>query len=220
MPSSRFALVPPHPAEILLPLVDLDEPKFQQLLKATRQQDAFGVLNNRDETLSKEIGVEASTLYYLLPLLGSLYQGTRTIESNQERRSALDSFLKAYLGEVDDPNSNAARDKLLRRLTILLERNPEADRALKTQRLKAGFVPNATGFSTLVDLRPDFDEKRVSIQALLPVVQLRITTDSEIGFEKRLIVQLSTEMLSSLRLALDDVEKKIATASKHAILNR
>jgi len=83
--------------------------------------------------------------------------------------------------------------------------------ARKLQRLQAGFVPSAIGFSTFVDLRPVFDDgPELDIGGYLPIIQFRITTDSNIPSEKQLVFQLSESALVEFRKALDRMDEKLA----------
>jgi len=86
---------------------------------------------------------------------------------------------------------------------------------LKLQRLQDGFVPNATSFRTLVDLRPDFGEgDELSYQGLLKIIQFRVMTDSKNPEYKELVFQLSEESLSDLSKAVDRAQKKLEVLKK------
>jgi len=102
------------------------------------------------------------------------------------------------------------KEQVKERFTTLL--NPEIhQRFRKLQRLQSGFIPNAVGFSTLVDLRPDFGtSKELELKGYLPIVQFRVTTDSPNPAEKRLVFQVSEEALGELKKALERAESKLA----------
>jgi hypothetical protein len=80
--------------------------------------------------------------------------------------------------------------------------------------LQSGFIPNAIGFSSFVDLRPDFgDGEEISgINGYLPIIQLRITTDSANPQEKQVVLQVNEEALKELHKALKRAESKIAAS--------
>jgi bifunctional N-acetylglucosamine-1-phosphate-uridyltransferase/glucosamine-1-phosphate-acetyltransferase GlmU-like protein len=64
--------------------------------------------------------------------------------------------ITATTDELDEAAEWGAKKKQVReRLAALLENKDAHQRFRKIQRLQSGFIPNAVGFSTFVDLRPD-----------------------------------------------------------------
>jgi hypothetical protein len=105
------------------------------------------------------------------------------------------------------------------RLTELLARKKNHERHKKIQRLQVGFIPNAIGFSTFLDLRPDFNEgKPETIQGFLPVMQLRISTDADNPAMRRLVMQLDEEGLAEMKKAIDRLIEKLDLLKKDGAL--
>jgi hypothetical protein len=85
--------------------------------------------------------------------------------------------------------------------------------------LKKGYLSNATSFSFLADLRPDFGPG-LEIMGLIPVVQLRINTDSENQAESEFVVQLDETMLRELREMVQKAEKTLDVLDRQDTLLR
>ena len=108
-------------------------------------------------------------------------------------------------------DSPEERDALIRRLSVILGQRRSADSFRKAQRLRIGFIRNATSFSSLVDLRPDFSDDKKSVERLIPVAQLRISTDADGPDFKEIVIQLDERSLARLREALNEMEQKFST---------
>jgi hypothetical protein len=72
---------------------------------------------------------------------------------------------------------------------------------------------NATSFSSILDFRPNFNEDRSAILELLPVVQFKVTTDSDDPSDTAIIFQMDEATLAKLKEAVDLAQKKLSVAS-------
>jgi hypothetical protein len=69
-------------------------------------------------------------------------------------------------------------------------------------------LPNAVAFSSFVDLRPMIDQDRSAIDGLVPVIQLRISTEQG-NDEGNAVIQLDEKALMKLSEAIEDANKKL-----------
>ena len=120
---------------------------------------------------------------------------------------------KAQL-DVDAPELFAPERRLAQRLETLLSDKPQVELLKKTTRLEKGFLDNAVGFTSFVDLRPCFDADHAEISGWIPMIQLRITTDSSLKSNKSIVLQLNRETLEALKDTLDDVESKLTKVTR------
>ncbi len=119
--------------------------------------------------------------------------------------------VRATVEELDQEAKWGDKKKDARDRFLLLFRPQVHQRPRKIQRLQSGFLPNALGFASFVDLRPDFGDTAeiTQVQGYVPVVQLRITTDS--SEQKTFVFQVSEEMLADLKKTIERAETKLAT---------
>lgn len=225
MSRRRFKLFP-NPfaiSEVLGPLGICNSDAFSVFQDAIASRHAFNSGKRRCEKLAITLGCSAEEVAILLSLLSSLYQRLRALEKTYgESSELLSDFIAEMLDEseaIDDDGTDGLGDEgrtaLLSRLPILLAKNDNVKEAEKRSRLRAGFIKSATGFSTFVDLRPNFINDYAEINGFVPVTQVRITTDSENSSDRELVFQCSQEALAKLKKVIDEASDKLRTLANH-----
>ena len=210
--SSQPAIVKPPEslAEALAPLASLTDSEFSKFVSAVSGQRSFSLSKEQLDGLKKEAPATAAILPFTLGTLSFLYAQIDEVAKGDE---SLVDIVSQLVDDLDREGKWAQTKSLMKtRLTELFTKKPNHGRFKKIQRLQTGFIPNATGFSSFLDLRPDFnDGKPEQINGLLPIVQFRISTDADNPALRRLVVQLDEEGVVELKKAVDRIVEKIQT---------
>lgn len=206
--ASSPAIAPPESlGAALAPLGSLSEEEFERLENAVSKPRSFSLKS----TQIKELQAQLPSLANLAFLLGAL----SFLYSQLEELGDLGSKYSGAIAKlVDDvgikETSPGIRAKVQSRLERLLRKNAANARYRKLQRLESGFLPNATSFGTLVDLRPDFgDGDGVEYRGLIKVIQIRIKTDAVDPSQRELVFQVNEEALAELQKAIKRLQEKI-----------
>lgn len=192
----------------LVPLCELSDAEFDEFAAATSSARAFTLTNKSSKTLQTTLPALSTTLPYVLGALSFLYG---QIESLGDVGPGYSQIIQRLVEDTElDYLSTQAKGTLRTRLERLLQKNPSHTRFKKIQRLQQGFLPNATTFRSMVDLRPDFgDTDALELKGFVKIIQLRITTDSSNPEEREIVFQLSEEALSELSTTLERTKKKL-----------
>ena len=196
--------------EAIRPLIGFSVADFGTLLTAVSGPRSFSLSKDELETLRNQLSIASTSLTYLLGALSFLYAHVaRTVDSGV----AFSDAIRALTDELDEQTSwEEKKDEVRDRLTAILQNKENHQRFRKIQRLQSGFIPNAVGFATFVDLRPDFGEgEELGLKGYLPVIQFRVTTDSSSPEGKRLVFQLNEDALVELKKVIDRAEAKLKT---------
>jgi hypothetical protein len=190
------------------PLGDLSTAEFNALVSAVSGPRSFSLSKEELEALRNQISVRSVNPTFLLAALGFLSSHVaRLVESGVPYADAITAMTDELEAEA---KWGEKKDEVRKRFGAILQTNEVNQRFRKVQRLQLGFMPNAVGFSTFVDLRPDFgDGEGMDIKGYVPVIQFRVTTDSSNPEEKRLIFQMNEESLVELRKTVDRTEAKL-----------
>jgi hypothetical protein len=203
------SILPPASLGTLLSTIEiLSEDEFAHLLAATSGPRSFSLKKDEIERLRNQLPPEAGkNVTFLISALSFVYSHVvRLTESQMPYRDAI----SAVVDELAEDARWHDSDKVTNRLAALLDPKVHASHR-KIQRLQSGFLPNAVGFSTFVDLRPDFGtSEELELTAYVPIVQVRISTDAERPAEHRIIFQMNESSLAELKKALERAEKKIS----------
>jgi hypothetical protein len=203
----RTRLFPPLSLkEVLEKLGSFSDQEFEQFFSETLTLAAFDNSQERCEIVARKIGKDPGLFGYIFGALDFLYREVRRKAKDEKTlRLLVDELVNSFeLGTGDKTDVK----RLTERLVKLLSYNQNAERRDKIGRLKRGFLPNAVGFSSFVDLRPSVGTDRTKIDEFVPLVQFRITTESE-DEEESWVFQLDERALDKLREAIDDVQKKL-----------
>jgi hypothetical protein len=195
-------------SQALRPIAGMTEAEFEALLAAISGARSFSLSKDQIAELTRQIPVSANNLPYMLGTLAFLYSQI----SQQIGEDDVGEATIAKLVEELDASSFSGDDKeaMSRRLKALLERRASHQIFAKTRRLQRGFIPNATGFSSFVDLRPNFnDGVPTEVVDFLPLIQFRISTDADRNDQKRFVFQLSPDSLGELQKAIERAQAKL-----------
>jgi hypothetical protein len=204
--------------EALALLLALRDDEFSELSQVISAPQSFSVSSAKLKELQTKI---PSVSDYLPVLLGALtFVYNRTAKLREAGRSVED-IVAQLVGELELKGVTPdQKDVLQKRLQVVLKQNPAYARFRKVQRLQDGFLPNAIGFRSMVDLRPDFGEgDALSYQGLLKVIQFRVRTDSDNPELKEFVFQLSEEALEELGKAITRAREKLAALRHEASLS-
>jgi len=204
------SILPPNSlGELIRPIADISASEFETLNSAVTGSRSFSLKKDEIERLRNQLPqAAAKNLTFLLTALSFIFSHiSRLTEAGMPYGEAINDTVDELNG---DANWGEKKAQVIERFTILFR--PEIHQRLrKIQRLQTGFLPNALGFGSFVDVRPDFgDTPEVTrVQGYLPIVQFRITTDSSVPDEKTFVFQLDESMLSDLKKTIERAESKI-----------
>lgn len=185
----------------------LDTGAFESLCALTSGPRSFDISEQTREKVSSAFGLSNDGLSHLLSAISFLYRQLRPSpdQTQDDLRQQVDEVIDdiKLTGDVD-------RDILSQRLAKLLTFRPTHHTYMKVARLEEGFLARVLNVASYVDLRPSFSEDRTSIEGVVPLVQLLISTASPRNFEAHCVFQLDLEGLEKLRAAIRDIDAKIA----------
>jgi transcriptional regulator with XRE-family HTH domain len=184
---------------------ELNDAEFTILSEEIRGRSAFDNDKERVEDLARKIGLSKETISLLINGLAFLYRQLHVArDAGADLAALLPEIIKSIASEelADEPG-------VVSRLATLLQKNENTEQWEKAQRLRKGFLNNATEFATLVDARPNFSPDRTQLIGFVPIIQLRLRTDSDQPDQRSLVVQLDPRALKRLRRAVDLAEKKL-----------
>lgn len=187
-------------------MAQLSEAQFNVLREAVTGPEGFDLSLGRCEALATQLKSDLKTrdVFRLLSSLRFFYDRCRDWERGaRDSATALREFIQ-LAGLFEDLG-----DGVIKRLLELTVKNPTVERRQKLRWLRTGILDTAVNFASFVDVRPRISEDRREIEGLVPVVILRINTESESGEPKSHIFQLTLEGLTKLRAVVEDVEKKL-----------
>ena len=209
----------PELPEALKAIVKLNEDQFELLRGAVSGPAGYDQSLQRCEELARTLNsdLELSDVWKILSSLRFLYYRAREWASRDMMEALREFFVIADLEESlgDDPKRG------YNRLKELLSRNPALERKRKLRWLQIGILPTATTFASFVDIRPNFTDDRSVVEDLVPVVIFRVDTDTDINADRAHVFQLTIDGLAKLRVAVEDIEKKLASLrADKALLDR
>jgi hypothetical protein len=209
-------IFPPTIDAVLAKIGTLSDSAYAVLRQEIEGDSAFDVNSERCERLSPtlelapdQVGLVFAAVEFLYDRMKDLPKGTQPAET---LRRVVDSFDELKLGAD-------IREKLLNRLGELIAPNEKAELAQKIRRLRTGFLDNATAFSTFVDLRPDFTPGYETVRALVPVIQLMVSTDAEDAARQHVVFQLDERGLTGLKTVVEYAERKLNTLKAKGVEN-
>jgi hypothetical protein len=207
MSSSPVILPPSSLGEAVRPIGSLSDVEFAEIVKVISGPRGFYPTKEQFADLEKSSPNLVINLGFMLAALSYL---TSQAERFEQAGKSFDSILSSVIDELDqDAKWEDKKEVASRRLKEIFDKREAFKRFKKLNRLQTGFLPNAVGFSTFVDIRPDFDLKPRKVAGLLPLIQMRITTDASAVAQREMIFQVSEDALKLLKDAIDDIEEKL-----------
>jgi hypothetical protein len=194
--------------EAVAPIAALSEADFEVFLSATSTPRSFSLNNAQIEALKKQLPILENNLSYVLGTLSFLYSNIEQVRSTSPD---MKEVVAALIDELDLKESGIT-EVLAPRLQLLLSENADYSRFEKVQLLRTGLIPNATSFKTMVDLRPDFGDKKDQLEykGLIKIIQFRIMTDSRDPARREIVFQLDDDSLSELLNAVERLKNKLS----------
>jgi hypothetical protein len=208
---------PPLP-RALQRVSELEDAQYEALLAEICGPNGFSLAEPRVTAVAKALGSNEGEVLDVLQSLDFLYDRCREWETDDEDYAPpLRSFLRATrLWGALGSSADASFD----RLTKLLKPNPTLEQNRKLRRLRTGILDTAVEFASFVDLRPDFSKDRLEVRGLVPVVLLRVRTESELERDRTHAFQLTIDGVRKLRKALEDIDQKLGAIGRSAELER
>ena len=212
-------ILPPREISDIYEVLDaFSDHQFNQLVTITRVKPGYSLTKAEATELAAVLGIGlpklaflVSALQYLQPLVLAAIE-TTGVSVDDAVHQLVDDIAEGS-GEQRSLNPN-----IVNRLASLLEPLPDYRRSRKIERLQDGFIDNAVSFATLVDIRPYYEEDQdgmpASIGGYIPVVQLRMETNSMIPALSEVIVNLKEDALAELKAAISRAESKLLLAKK------
>jgi len=211
MVSPSSPLLPPSLEDILLHIARLSDEQFTRLQNEIQSEEGFNTDSSRCAKLATLLNQPAAEVGYVLSALAYLYRRVNSEAVNQTAIGpAIERFVSSFRRLELTPDE---KSQLVTRLVYATQKNEGIEHAIKLQRLRKGFLKNAVGFKSFVDLRPDFDAQHEAITGLIPLIQIQVVTDSDDPHESNLTFQLSERTLQGLKEMIADVEKKLAVVA-------
>jgi hypothetical protein len=199
------------PAWTLLRIVGLPSESKKALLTALMSDQGFSV---SPESLSEQLNASTVEAANILRTLESLYEYVGEFSTRDEQLEALEdalSRLDSLTGYVEDVSDVAEA------LFEFVEPNEQIEKTRKRERLREGFIPNAIGFTSFVDIRPNFtrvDYEPAEVAEFVRQIQFVVVTDSRDPAFETITLQLNEAGLESLREMLKTLDTKVAALSR------
>lgn len=200
--------LPPSFGSVLKIIASFSSNDFEMLASDLNGVNSFDIDRRRCERIAKTTGTDTETAAHIVQFCGYLYG---QIHSRAVTADEIPEVVANLLDTYSEFDSDEEKAALIQRMCGILGRRQSADNFRKAQRLRLGFLRNALSFSSLVDVRPDFSDDKKSIQRLIPVAQLRISTDADAPDLKDVVVQLDERSLARLKEVVNEMEQKFAT---------
>lgn len=208
---------PPLP-KALQRVSELEDAQYDTLLAEIGGPNGFSLAEPRVTAVANSLARDENEVLDLLQSLDFLYDRCREWETaDDDFGPPLRSFLRATrLWGTLGPNADASFD----RLTRLLEPNPILEQRRKLRWLRTGILDTAVEFASFVDLRPDFSKDRSEVRGLVPVVLLRVRTESDLERDRSHVFQLTIDGVRKLSKALEDIDRKLDAIGRKGELER
>jgi hypothetical protein len=200
--------LPPSFGRILKVIASFSDNDFEILASDLNGLNSFDLDQKRCEHIARAIGTDVETTVHIIQFCGYLYG---QIHSRDVTASEIPVVVGSLIDIYSEFENEGQREAVIQRMCSVLGRRVSADTFRKAQRLRVGFLRNALSFGSLVDLRPDFSDDKKSVQRLIPVAQLRISTDDNSEDFKDIVIQLDERSLARLKEALSEMEQKFST---------
>jgi hypothetical protein len=191
--------------DAIRPIAEIPDEGVNALASALSTPQSFSLTEDQLNVLSEKIpGVN---LTFLVGALSYLYSH---VERMTKKGASFQDTIKALVDELSEDAKWSDKNEVIARLSSLLKPNPIHASHRKLQRLRSGFIPNATDFASFVDVRPDFEgAETLSINHYLLMIQFRVATDAPSGENRRLVFQMTESKLADLKKAVERAEAKI-----------
>lgn len=141
--------------------MSLSKKRLNLLQAEVTSPKAFDSDSDRCRTLAKRLDGDEETVAFIIGTLAFLYSQVHGRADDVSFDDRASSLANDFYKDKDSKN----RSELTSRLRKLLAASSNAESFIKQQRLKVGFLDNAVGFSSFVDIRPMFSKDYSAIES-------------------------------------------------------
>lgn len=210
MPSYTPLSAPGSIGDAVSPLLTMKPEDIGLLQSVVHSERSFSPRKGDIAAIAERIAHSTETVEYLFLALSALYSHTQVSRADG---FSYDETVTAIVNELSNTTSwdDVSKADIIEKLSALLAPSDVHETFRKIERLRSGFQPHAVGFSSLVELRPRYNDKpgeEISIDGFVPAIQFRITTDD--SSDKQHVFQLTEEALYEFKKAIDRLERKVA----------
>lgn len=203
---SSLIIAPTSFEEVIRDLAAYEERDFEYLLEEVRGPEAFDVNSARCRRLGSRLKRSPEAVAFMLRAFGFIYSQLGSAgEFEIETGRVVNDFVQSFEFELD----GHLHARLIQRLVDLCSRNPETDAAIRFQEMRKGFLDNLTSIDSYVDLRPDFNKENSKIQSLIPIVQLRLMTNSNDPRLRDIVLQVDAETIEMISEKIKEIKKAL-----------
>jgi hypothetical protein len=192
---------------LLLQIKSIDRAVIAQLRSVIATEEGFEF--DEPEVYARFAALaslDASQARVLLGIIRRLYYSL----NDDKGATPTPQGVRAALSELRHlPKLETSYQQICVNLAAMIAPIAEVDNAQNLARLEIGFLPNAVGFASFVDLRPHFSRDKERIEGFVPICQLRIETLAQDGQEDSLVFQISESGLLALENAIQQLRKKL-----------
>lgn len=213
MPPRLTALPPSSLEEVLFPIIQLDDGKFEALADAFSKEHSFALPKSALTLVNQKTGLQERQISFIANSLAFLYVTAQDHPAphNEAVRDLVSSLDLSGLADTDQA-------LLSKRISALIGRSSIHDAYRKTEQLRSGLLPSARNLRTIVDMRPDFGPSKSDPDPTHFVIsiQAKISTDSSLDSNKELTFQMREDVLDEVIAELERARKKIGALRKFA----
>jgi len=198
----KYLIIPDNRWKDIRTLLSLSTDKLQAIAKTLRSKEAL-----KSEELSYQRIAKDADISQIDSL--AILSAVTNIVAQRQRYSLTDEQLLEDLEAGSEIKFENFDDQKKRALLELLSESEEGYLVEKAESLKAGFAPHFVTAQSICDVRPVFDKKRESIEGILLVTFLGLTTHDEEHNDHSFVLQLTRSDLRNLQKCLEEAERKL-----------
>lgn len=200
------SIMPPTLDTIIAMAADFSDDVYQLLEGLVKKPNSIDPSDADITAVSRDANIPEDDLRYFLSFLSFLY-----VQTSDTAEDELETTLAEFLTEHGE---NVSVDRVAKKLVALLSYRDIQTNAAKRARLVEGFLPNLLEISSFVDVRKDFerdDEGNLSgkLGFSIPVIQLRLRTNSSRQDEREFVLQLDEKAIKRFEEAFVEIRTKI-----------
>jgi len=198
----KYLVIPENRWKEIGILLSLSTDKLHAITKTLRSKEALKSEESSYQRIAKDADIShVDSLAILGAVTNLVAQRQRYSLSNEQLLEDLEAGSRIEVKNFDDQKKRA--------LLELLSESEEGYLVEKAENLKTGFAPHFVTAKSICDVRPVFDKKRESIEGILLVTFLGLTTHDEEHNDHTFVLQLTRSGLRNLQKCLEEAERKL-----------
>lgn len=191
----------------------LETPQLDALKSALASPEDITTSPEFRGSLSDELQLPVVELVYLVQALRIVEARLNVNSSGLPTRDEFGTFLVNLIKGYGETDASAIEDRSVDAIFYLLINNDGLLKLRKKETVRQGFIDEAIEFNSIVDVRPVFDSERSTLVEYVIAAQLQIGLRSHNPIASPILVQIDKNGLQSLKLCIEQIEKKIALIS-------